>query len=97
VERDPERVAAARGLLAEAGVGSRVEVVQGEAGTTLAELVRQVREGGRPPFDAVFLDADKEGLPGYLTQAARLLAPGGLLLVDNALWKGRVVDPGGPG
>ncbi len=93
VERDPERVKAARRLLEEAGVGGRVEVVEGEAGPTLRELARRVQEGDGTPFDAVFLDADKEGLPGYLEQAGRLLAPGGLLLVDNALWKGRVVDP----
>ncbi|TVR56390.1 MAG: O-methyltransferase [Gemmatimonadales bacterium] len=87
VERSPERAAKARQLLAEAGVGDRVEVVEGEAAAVLAGIA------GGGPFDALFLDADKEGLPGYLDQAARILAPGGLLLVDNALWKGRVLDP----
>jgi predicted O-methyltransferase YrrM len=44
-------------------------------------------------FDAILLDADKEGLPSYVVEARRLLRPGGLLLVDNALWRGQVLDP----
>jgi caffeoyl-CoA O-methyltransferase len=87
VERSPERAAKARQLLDDAGVGDQVEVVVGEAAAVLADVA------GDGAFDAVFLDADKEGLPEYLDQAARILSPGGLLLVDNALWKGRVVDP----
>jgi caffeoyl-CoA O-methyltransferase len=86
VERSPERAATARRLLAEAGAGDRVEVVEGEADAVLAGVA------GGGTFDALFLDADKEGLPGYLDHAARILAPGGLLLVDNALWKGKVLD-----
>jgi predicted O-methyltransferase YrrM len=92
VEKDPERVAAAGRLLAAAGVGDRVEVVEEEAGLFLDRMVRNAGTAGGT-FDAVFLDADKEGLPRYLEAAAHLLPPGGLLLVDNALWKGRVVDP----
>lgn len=92
VEKDPERVAAARRLLAAAGVGPRVEVVEGEAGRFLDRMVAEVAAGG-DAFDAVFLDADKEGLPRYLEAAARLLRAGGLLLVDNALWRGQVADP----
>lgn len=88
LERDPDRAELARRLLREAGVGDRVEVRVGEAAELLAGLPDE------SAFDAVFLDADKEGLPGYLEEARRLLRPGGLLLVDNALWKGRVVDPG---
>lgn len=91
VERDPERVAAAGRLLAAAGVGDRVEVVEEEAGAFLDRMVQGAGSSGGT-FDAVFLDADKEALPRYLEAAAHLLPPGGLLLVDNALWKGRVVD-----
>jgi predicted O-methyltransferase YrrM len=86
VEKDPARAELARRLLEEAGVGDRVEVMVGEARRLLADLEP---EGD---WDVVFLDADKEGLPGYVAEARRLLRPGGLLLVDNALWKGRVVD-----
>lgn len=87
VEKDPMRAAQARRLLAAAGVGDLVEVVEGDATAVLAGF----EESG--VFDAIFLDADKEGLPDYLEEAGRLLVPGGLLLVDNALWEGRVLDP----
>jgi predicted O-methyltransferase YrrM len=86
VEKDPERMRLALELLRASGVAGRVEGRVGEAAEVLAAMEDAV-------WDAVFLDADKEGLPGYVTEARRLLRPGGLLLVDNALWKGRVVDP----
>ena len=44
-------------------------------------------------YDLVLLDADKADLEAYLEQALRLLRPGGVLAVDNALWKGKVADP----
>jgi predicted O-methyltransferase YrrM len=42
----------------------------------------------------VFCDADKQEYPGYLAAALRLLRPGGVVAFDNALWGGRVADPG---
>ena len=45
-----------------------------------------------PPL--VFCDADKQEYPSYLTAAMRLLRPGGVVAFDNALWGGRVTDPG---
>jgi caffeoyl-CoA O-methyltransferase len=87
LELEAERVELARELLAAAGVGNRVEIRQGDAAGLLPKLGP---DGG---FDAVLLDADKERLPEYVAEARRLLRPGGLLLVDNALWKGQVLDP----
>jgi len=87
LEIDPARSAIARRLLAKAGVGDRVDVRVGDAAELLPAL------GPNGAFDAVFLDADKEKLTGYIPEARRLLRPGGLLLIDNALWKGRVADP----
>jgi len=87
LEIDPARSALARKLLAEAGVGDHVDVRVGDAAELLPSL------GPNGGFDAVFLDADKEGLTGYLPEARRLLRPGGLLLIDNALWQGLVADP----
>jgi caffeoyl-CoA O-methyltransferase len=75
----------ARRHLARAGVADRVEVRVGRALDLLPAL-----DGER--FDAVFLDADKEPLPTYFDWALRLLRPGGLLIADNALWGGRVLD-----
>lgn len=88
VERDPQRAALARRLLADAGESHRVEVLEGDARVLLPGL------GPEGSFDALFLDADKSSLPIYLGEAARLLRPGGLLLVDNALWRGAVLDSG---
>jgi caffeoyl-CoA O-methyltransferase len=87
LELDAGRARLARELLDRAGVGDRVEIRVGDAATLLPEL------GPAGSFDAVFLDADKEGIPRYVEEARRLLRPGGLLLVDNALWKGKVPDP----
>ncbi len=87
IDRDPARSELAGRLLSRAGVGDRVDLRVGDARDLLEELGP---DGG---WDAVFLDADKEGLPEYLTEARRLLRSGGLLLVDNALWKGKVIDP----
>lgn len=83
VEIDAERAALAAEAYREAGVADRCTVLCGDGRTILPTL--------RPPFDAVFLDADKEGMPVYYEEAMRLLRPGGLLLGDNAFWGGAVV------
>lgn len=91
LEREPRHAEATRETLRRAGLADRVEVREGEALDLLAAL-----DG---PYDVVFLDADKESLSAYLGHAARLLKVGGLLLADNALWRGEVTDPqeGSPG
>jgi predicted O-methyltransferase YrrM len=86
VEIEPRFAEFARRQLAYAGVGDRVDVVVGRALDVLPAY-----DGER--FDAVFLDADSEPLPTYFDWAVRLLRPGGLLLTDNALRGGRVLDP----
>ncbi|MSQ25545.1 MAG: methyltransferase domain-containing protein [Dehalococcoidia bacterium] len=45
------------------------------------------------PFDLIFIDADKTNYTNYYERALELLAPGGLIVVDNVLWSGRVLDP----
>lgn len=74
----------ARQLWKQAGMEDRIELRLGDAHETVRRL-----EG---PFDAVLIDADKTGYPDYLQQITPLLRPGGLLMVDNTLWYGRVVD-----
>ena len=73
-----------------AGVAERVELRLAPALETLAALLA-AGEAGR--FDLVFLDGDKANYPRYAALALDLLRPGGLLLVDNVLWSGRVADP----
>lgn len=84
IEINPEYAAFARKQLAEAGVGSRVEVRVGPGIEMLPVLEREVKESGRL-YDAIFLDADKAHYPEFLEWAVRVLRPGGLLLADNVL------------
>jgi predicted O-methyltransferase YrrM len=85
LEREPEHAAVARESLRKAGLAGRVEVREGLA----AELLPGLEDGA---WDLVFIDADKEGYPLYLREAARLLRPGGLVVADNAFWRGQVLD-----
>jgi predicted O-methyltransferase YrrM len=85
-----DRTAIARRYWAEAGVAGRIDLVLAPAAETLARLRR---EGADDSFDAIFIDADKEGYPLYYEEALALLRPGGLIMVDNALWGGAVADP----
>jgi len=91
LEIDPDRAAVARKSVADAGLADRVEVRVDDA------LDHMVALDPDPPFDAVFLDADKERYCDYLEQAARLVRHKGLLVADNALWRGEVLDPEGFG
>jgi caffeoyl-CoA O-methyltransferase len=65
----------------------RIEIRLGPALETIAEL-----DG---PFDLVFIDADKRGYPGYYDAVVPKLAPSGLIVIDNTLQEGQVVDPHG--
>lgn len=88
LEREPEHAEVAREAFRRAGVADRVRLIEGDARETVERLV----DG--PPFDLIFVDADKRGYPRYRERAADLLRPGGLLLGDNAFWEGKVADPG---
>ncbi|BCJ68056.1 O-methyltransferase [Polymorphospora rubra] len=73
-----------------AGVADRVDVRVGDARVTLDALLAE--PGARGSFDFVFIDADKENYEAYYEAGLELLRPGGLVLVDNVLWKGAVID-----
>ncbi|MEU7804762.1 class I SAM-dependent methyltransferase [Micromonospora arborensis] len=73
-----------------AGVSDRISVRIGDAAETLAGLVA---ERGAESFDLVFIDADKTGYPDYYERALTLVRSGGLIIIDNTLFFGRVVDP----
>jgi predicted O-methyltransferase YrrM len=90
LELDPDHAQVARANLADAGVGARVTVVVGDAHASLARLVA---EGGEP-FDAVFIDAEKAGYPAYLDAVLELSRPGTLIVADNVVWGGDVLDEG---
>jgi len=79
-----ETTAIARRYAEEAGVADRIDYRLGPALETIDEL-----DG---PFDLVFIDADKPNYVNYYEATLPLLADGGLIVVDNTLWSGRVVD-----
>lgn len=88
-ELDAERAAEAQRNFAEAGVAERIEVRVGPATETLAAL----RSEDGEPFDLAFVDADKESYPGYYESCLGLIRQGGLLVIDNVLMSGEVLDP----
>jgi predicted O-methyltransferase YrrM len=88
LEIDPHHAEVARRNLEEAGVGDRVEVRVGPALDSLAALAKE-RIG---PFDFVFIDADKEHNADYVDAAIDLARPGALILVDNVVREGGVLD-----
>jgi len=87
IEAEPRNAAVARANLDRAGVGDKVEVRIGRAADVLPGLV------GEPPFDLVFIDADKESNSIYLDWAATLGRPGTVVVVDNVGRGGHVADP----
>ena len=72
-----------------AGLAHRIDLKIGPAIETLIQLLEQGQAGC---FDFVFIDADKERYRDYYECALSLLRPGGIILIDNLLWGGRVVD-----
>jgi caffeoyl-CoA O-methyltransferase len=80
-----ETNAIARRYAEEAGVADRIDYRLGPGLETIAEL-----DG---PFDIVFIDADKPNYVKYYEATLPLLADTGLIIADNTLWSGRVIDP----
>ena len=76
----------ARDHWTQAGVDDRIELVIGPAADTLRSLPAD------PPIDLAFIDADKTGYRNYYDEIVERLRPGGIVLVDNVLWSGHVVD-----
>lgn len=72
-----------------AGVSDNIKLHLQPALQTLDELLQQ---GGTESFDLVFIDADKENYGLYYERSLQLLRPGGLILIDNVLWEGGIID-----
>lgn len=83
-----EWTAHARRAWAEAGVADRIDLRIGDGLTSLRALPDE------PRFDLVFLDADKENYVNYWEEIVPRLRTGGLIVVDNTLFQGTVIDPG---
>jgi predicted O-methyltransferase YrrM len=88
LELDPKHAEVARANFARAGISARVELRVGRALDTLPKLAAE----GLEPFDLIFIDADKASIPDYFTWALKLSRAGTVILVDNVIRKGAVVD-----
>ena len=86
LEANPIYAEVARGNIARAGLASLVEIRVGRALDTLPSLAAEV------PFDLIFIDADKPGTPGYFQWAVKLARRGSLIVVDNVVREGAVLD-----
>lgn len=86
IEAEPANAALARDSIDAAGVGSRVQILQGRAADMLPTLA------ATPPFDLIFIDADKESNTIYLDWAAKLGRSGSVVVLDNIGRTGEVAN-----
>ncbi|MGO4383618.1 O-methyltransferase [Specibacter sp. RAF43] len=84
----PEHAAVARKNIDAAGFGAKVEIRVGPALQTLPTLA------GGDPYDFVFIDADKGNDVNYVQWALKLTRPGSVIVMDNVVWEGAILDPG---
>ncbi|HEX4591273.1 MAG TPA: O-methyltransferase [Gemmataceae bacterium] len=89
LEVDPGYAEIARANMTRAGVADAVELILGPALGALPQLFSD----GRGPFDLVFIDADKVSYPDYLGWALKLSRRGSLIIADNVVRDGAIVDP----
>jgi caffeoyl-CoA O-methyltransferase len=89
LEIDERHAEVARKNVERAGLSSKVEIRVGDA----RELLARITENAEGPFDVVFIDADKEGYPEYLEWALKLTRHGSLILGDNTIRGGSILDP----
>jgi predicted O-methyltransferase YrrM len=87
LEAEPDHAEVARKNIARAGLADVVELRLGLALDLLPGLLAEA------PFDLIFIDADKESMPDYLTWSLRLSRPGTVIVGDNVVRRGKVADP----
>ena len=89
LELEPHHAEVAKQNLEAAGLADRVELRVGPAAETLAAMVHETAA----PFDFIFIDADKASYPEYLQWSMKLSRPGTLIVADNVVRDGKVIDP----
>lgn len=88
LEAEPRHADVARANIARAGLSDVVQVRLGRALDTLPQLARE----GAGPFDFIFIDADKVNIPEYFDWSLKLARPGSVIVVDNVVRRGNVID-----
>jgi predicted O-methyltransferase YrrM len=86
----PDYAEIARRHWGQAGMNERIHLHVGPAADGVEMLIAEGQAGA---FDMAFIDADKPGYDGYYEQCLQLVRSGGLIVLDNMLWKGTVADP----
>ena len=92
LEIDPHHAEVAHANLQNAGVLDRVDLRVGRA----ADLLQAIVASGDAPFDLIFIDADKAGYPKYLAWSLKLSRPGTVIVADNVVRDGKVIQPDSP-
>jgi predicted O-methyltransferase YrrM len=92
LEVDPHHAEVARQNLRNAGLLDRVDLRVGRAADELQKIARS----GAAPFDLIFIDADKACYPEYLEWSLKLSCPGTVIVADNVVRDGKVIDPDNP-
>lgn len=90
LEFEPKHADVARANFERAGLAGQIDLRLGKA----LDVLPQLEAEGAGPFDFVFIDADKPPYPEYFAWALRLSRPGTLIVADNVIRGGRVLDPG---
>jgi predicted O-methyltransferase YrrM len=92
LEAEPKHAEVARANIERAGLSSMVELRLGPALESLSQLQKE----GVAPFDLIFIDADKQNIPFYLEWSLRLSRPGTIIVTDNVVRDGAVIDAQDP-
>lgn len=88
LELEPRHAEVARRNIDAAGVGEKIDLRVGPALETLQSMVA----GGEAPFDFVFMDANKDGYPEYFVEVMKLVRQGAVIIADNVIRNGAVID-----
>jgi predicted O-methyltransferase YrrM len=94
LENQQKHADVARANIARVGFADLVDVRVGAALDALPPLAEELKAGHAEPFDLVFIDADKEHNAEYFAASMRLVRPGGVIIVDNVVRGGEVVNAG---
>lgn len=92
LEAELKHADVARKNIARAGLANVVDL---RVGLALEALPRLANEGG-DPFDLVFIDADKDNIPAYFQWALKLSRPGTVIIADNVVREGAIIEPTNP-
>ena len=89
LEADPRHAEVARAAISRTELANRVEIRDGDGLASMKAMIAR----GEAPFDVIFIDANKDGYPAYLEAGIQLAHPGTVILADNVIRNGGVIQP----